>query len=413
MLRNQSPIQFTGTEELKLDANTNTKVTIGDGGLFNQPLQNVVNTDESYEYGSCQGRYCSINTTYGLFWVSQNQGKVFQFSGGLNDITNGGMKWWFSRFLPSFLLAQYPEYPYYDNPIVGVGCQLIYDNTNEVLYLIKKDYKPKLTGSRALILRDGRFYKSATSISPISLTNEEYFEKADVTISYDPKLKVWVSFHDWIPTFVIPGKNHFMTVNVDSIWKHNITCTSYCNFYGIDYPFEIEFTSSTGQEVASMRNLEYILEVYNYYNDCRDRYHVLDENFDQAVIHNTEQISGLLNLFVKSKNNPLDDLKYPQIIGSQINITYSKEENKYRFNQFWDITKDRGEYTKRSIPMLLTEPNGYKFAINPAYVDYNKPVLQRKKFRHYVNNIFLRKKISGKNKFLFKVSNEKLQQSPR
>jgi hypothetical protein len=162
-----------------------------------------------------------------------------------------------------------------------------------------------------------------------------------------------------------------------------------------------------------MRNLEYILEVYNYYNDCRDKFHVLDENFDQAVIHNTEQVSGLLNLFIKSKNNPLDDLKYPKVVGSEINTTFSKEENKYRFNQFWDITKDRGEYSGRSLPMFISEPNGYKFQINPAYVDYNKPVLQRKKFRHYVNNIFLRKKVSGNNKFLFKVSNEKLLQSPR
>jgi len=412
MLNDQSPIQFTGTEELRLDANTNTKVTIGDGGLFNQPLQNVVNVDDSYEYGSCQGRYCSINTTYGLFWVSQNQGKVFQYAGSLNDITNGGMKWWFSRFLPSFLLAMYPDYPYYDNPVEGVGTQLIYDNTNEVLYLIKKDYKPKFENSSVLELKDGKFYLSGTN-TPIPFTNTDYFEEANFTASYDPKLKVWVSFHDWIPTFVIPGKNHFMTVDRDSVWKHNITCTSYCNYYGVDYPFEIEFTSSTGQEVASMRSLEYILEVYNYYNDCRDRFHVLDENFDQAVIHNTEQISGVLNLNLKSKNNPLDDLKYPQILSNQINISYSKEENKYRFNQFWDITKDRGEFNSVSLPMIITEPNGYKFSINPNYVDYAKAALQRKKFRHYVNNIFLRKRVSGKNKFLFKVSNEKLLQSNR
>jgi hypothetical protein len=413
MLRNQSPIQFTGTEELKLDANSNTKVTIGDGGLFNQPLQNVVNVDDSYEYGSCQGRYCSINTTYGLFWVSQNQGKVFQFSGGLNDITNGGMKWWFSRFLPSFLLAQYPDYPYYDNPIVGVGAQLIYDNTNEVIYLIKKDYKPKFTGADALELRDdGQFYIPGGS-APIPFTNEQYFEKADVTISYDPKLKVWVSFHDWIPTFVIPGKNHFMTVNVDSIWKHNITCTSYCNFYGVNYPFEIEFVSATGQEVASMRNLEYILEVYNYYNDCRDKFHVLDENFDQAVISNSEQISGLLELNLKPKNNPVAALSYPQIQTNSIKILFSKEENKYRFNQFWDITKNRGEFTTVNVPMFNTKANGYQYDINSQYIDYTKAALERKRFRHNVNKVWLRKTKSGDLKMLFKISNQKLTQSHR
>lgn len=411
MMKYQSPIQFTGVEELKLDG-TNTKVTIGDGGLFNQAMQSVVNVDESYEYGSNQGRYCAINTTYGLFWVSQNQGKVFQYMGGLNDITNGGLKWWFAKYLPSKLLALYPEYPYGDNPVVGVGVQLIYDNTNEVLYLTKKDYSPKFDTASTLELRNGQFYLPNTN-TPIPFTNTQYFEEASFTISYDPKAKAWISFHDWIPTFLIPGRNHFMSVKNNSIWKHNITCTSYCNFYGVDYPFEIEFVSSTGQQVASMRSIEYILEVYNYSNQCRDRFHVLDQNFDQAIVYNSEQVSGVLQLNLKAKNNPLAMLNYPQINSNYIAIQYSKEENKYRFNQFWDITNNRGEYSPNAIPMFNVAADGYKFNINPAYVNYNKSPLEHKKFRHYVNRVFLRKTISGNNKMLFKLSNEKLLQSPR
>jgi len=412
MMKYQSPVQFTGVEELKLDANTNTKVTIGDGGLFNQALQSAVNVDESYEYGSNQGRYCSVNTTYGLFWISQNQGKVFQYSEGLNDITNGGLKWWFSKYLPSQLLAMYPDYPYGDNPVVGVGVQLIYDNTNEVLYLTKKDYSPKFDSASTLELRDGKFYLP-NSNTPIPFTNTQYFEEANFTISYDPKSKTWVSFHDWIPTFLIPGRNHFMSVNTNSIWKHNITCTSYCNYYGVDYPFEVEFVSTTGQQVNSMRSIEYYLEVYNYSNRCRDKFHVLDQNFDQAIIYNSEQVSGLLELNLKAKNNPLAMLTYPQIGPNSIKIQYSKEENKYRFNQFWDITNNRGEYVPNAIPMFNLQPNGYKFNINPAYVNYAKSPLEHKKFRHYVNRVFLRRLVSGNNKFLFKISNEKLLQSYR
>jgi len=96
-----------------------------------------------------------------------------------------------------------------------------------------------------------------------------------------------------------------------------------------------------------------------------------------------------------------------------IDIQFSKEEQKYRFNQFWDITNDRGEYSGIFRPMFNTEPNGYIYPINPQYVNYNKPVLQRKKFRHNVNRVFLRKVKSTNNKFLFKVSNQKLLQSPR
>lgn len=861
MMAYQGPLSFMGVEELKMDG-TGAKITIGDGGLFQQALQSITNVDESFEYGSNQGRYCSINTVHGVFWISQNQGKVFLFAGQLKEISaSEGMRWWFAKYLPSELLKAFPDYPLYDNPVIGVGVQMMYDNTNDVLYITKKDYKPLrndlayddkgfyyisgttnttipgtttctcpdlftlsgttctgpglvpavpfnsfygyiasnvlhvtsvsgttnikvgqglygvgitnavtitalgtgtggvgtynvsttpnvgssgspiqmitkdntvlkkysinnvygtvaatlyntynlwgrsdninpttsgwnqgpgastyqiLTGFWAnsgrnrlndvgvwyqssqskdgtlfqtftfqlatakeyyiglgadnfasliincqTILEQGNSYnitatcagttltvtfiesgghiginsyfnvgnagpysiisqisgtpnglgtyqlassltlststnllitnqtemsserpgpsgpgfgvqykswniykvnlqaglntvtikvdneqgtpnanngimgyeiydatearlKSVSSVNDLqsiiakdSFTNQpitsasldnktvgslDYdcpcgsvvvrgagtqsdpftywcpdtvtqpatctttpsttikvpiktycnfnsacWEDASFTISYDCKSEKWISFHDWHPTFLIPGRSHFMSVNYNSIWKHNITCTSYCNFYGIDYPFEIEFVSATGQTVNSMRSIEYLLEVYNYFHDCRDKFHVLDQNFDQAMIYNSEQVSGVLQLNIKPKNNPVAALGYPIIRNSPdyIDILFSKEENKYRFDQFWDITKDRGEYTGVKFPMFNTQANGYMYPINPTYVNYNKPVLQRKKFRHNVNKIFLRKVNSGNNKFLFKLSNQKLLQSPR
>jgi hypothetical protein len=702
MMAYQGPLSFMGVEELKMDG-TGAKITIGDGGLFQQALQSITNVDESFEYGSNQGRYCSINTVHGVFWISQNQGKVFLFAGQLKEISaSEGMRWWFAKYLPSELLKAFPDYPLYDNPVIGVGVQMMYDNTNDVLYITKKDYKPlrndlayddkgfyyisgttnttipgtttytcdngftlsgttctgielipaikstsisfvagKISGAyyngkrgayiyntynvngtsssfitipitptnntvwnsdnnplfgrlnnvgfwkqndisylttpvgltftfslnipsgsksyyvgigvdnyaevivncntilqmdpAAMDINHGGVYgvpyegwhiykitlnngvnyvtikginlggpgalgyeiydatdtqlinvpsvtqlenliakdsitglpitsknlfgktldsinyncdcgsvvvrgtasnptywcpttvsKPATSDTTPSTTikvpiktycnfNSACWEDASFTVSYDCKSEKWISFHDWHPTFLIPGRSHFMSVNYNSIWKHNITCTSYCNFYGIDYPFEIEFVSATGQTVNSMRSIEYLLEVYNYFRDCRDKFHVLDQNFDQAIIYNSEQVSGVLQLNIKPKNNPVAALGYPIIRNSPdyIDILFSKEENKYRFDQFWDITKDRGEYTGVKFPMFNTQANGYMYPINPTYVNYNKPVLQRKKFRHNVNKIFLRKVKSGNNKFLFKISNQKLLQSPR
>jgi hypothetical protein len=410
MMNNQSPVQFTGVDQLQTD--TGVKLTIGDGGLFQQPLQNIVNSDESYEYGSCQNKFSVIGTTYGVFWVSQNQGKVFQFSGQLKEISRDGMKWWFANYLPSQLLKVYPTYPFSDNPVIGVGVQMIYDNTNEVVYITKKDYKP--IQGRSLLIDEKGFYKVTTGGKVyIPLTDTTYFENASWTVSYDPKSQTWISFHDWIPSFLIPGKAHFMSVNINSIWKHNVRCDSFANYYNVNYPFEVEFVSATGQQVNSMRNIEYLLEAYTFHNDCRDKFHILDSNFDQAIIYNSEQVSGLLELELKSKSNPLSLLTYPQIRTQSIGINYSKEENKYRFNQFWDITKNRGEFQSVNLPMFNTEPNGYKFQINPAYVDYNKSSLERKKFRHNVNKVLLRKQVSNNTKYLFKISNQKLLQSPR
>ena len=414
MMKYQSPLQFAGVEQMTLDA-SGTKVTIGDGGLFTgqQQLQAIVNADDSFEYGSCQSRFSTIGTPYGIFWVSQNQGKVYNYSGNLEEISKSGMKWWFSEYLPSELLKVYPLYPQDDNMVKGVGVQIMYDNTNEVLYISKRDYKPK--SSAYIYDKSGTFYlvNADGSKSEISLRNENYFDNASWTMSYDCKTKAWISFHDWVPTFMIPGKAHFMSVALDSIWKHNIRRDLYCSFYNKDYPFEVEFVSATGQQVNSLRNIEYLLEVYKYHNGGRDKYHVLDENFDQAIIYNSEQVSGLLELEMKPKNNPAWLLDYPKINFSSITILFAKEENKYRFNQFWDITKDRGEFIWVNKPMFTTQPNGYEFDVNYDYVQYDKPMEERKKFRHNVNRVFLRKLLSTDKKFIFKISNQKLLSSPR
>jgi hypothetical protein len=245
-------------------------------------------------------------------------------------------------------------------------------------------------------------------------SDSKYWEDASWTISYDPKIKSFISFHDWKPTFVLPGKQHFMSVNYDSIWKHNSRCDLFCNFYGNDYPFDIEFISSTGQSVTTMKSIEYILEAYKFHNDCSDKFHVLDEGFDQAMIYNSEQISGLLELVLKSKINPLDLLSYPQIATESIKIQYSKEENKYRFNEFWDITKDRGEFNStKNVPMMVTSANGVDYRVNPDYVNYAKDPLQHKRFRHHANKVWLRKVTSGNMKMIIKISNQKINPSYR
>lgn len=409
MMARQSPLQFIGVDQLQTDAGT--KITVGDGGLFNQALQNLVNTDESYEYGSCQSKFAVLGTVHGVFWVSQNQGKVFQYAGQMKEISRDGMKWWFAKYLPSELLKVYPDYPLRDNPVQGIGVQMIYDNINEIIYITKKDYKPR---RRDLIYDNGGFYAMVNGIKTyFPFTRTDVWENASWTISYDPKNQMWLSFHDWIPSFLIPGKGHFMSVNIDSIWKHNVRCDRYTNFYGIDYPFEVEFVSATGQQVNSMRNIEYLMEAYRFHNDCADKFHVLDANFDQAIVYNSEQVSGVLELELKSKTNPISMLNYPQVRAQSIGINYSKEENKYRFNQFWDITRDRGEFQGVNVPMFNTAANGYQYSVNPQYVNYNKPVLERKKIRHNVNRVLLRKLRSDDLKMIFKISNQKLLQSPR
>ena len=431
--KNSSPLIFQGVDQLETEFGT--KITIGDGGLFSQTPQAVSVADKQYEYGSSQNRLSVISTPAGMFYVSQNQGKVFTFSGGLSEASQNGMKWWFSEFLPYKLLIDFPDYPHTDNPVAGIGCQSIYDNESTVLYISKRDFKLR-EQYKGLIKYNPKtnefLYGNRTTVK---LGDSTFFEDASWTVSYDPKSQFWISFHDWHPNLTLPTKNTFLSTKGNTIWKHNETCNSFCNFYGIDYPFEIELPIVNGQTVTTLRSVEYMLECYKKSRfNCVDQFHVLDYNFDKAVIYNTEQVSGVLNLNIYPKNNVALSQQYPIVNLNTIDILFSKEENKYRFNQFWDITRNRGEFpigsayppTTPVIPgttvlpgpydteqIWVTQANGYIKTLNQANLNYNKTELERKRFRHYINFVNLSKEVSGDVNMILKILNTKNTYSPR
>lgn len=406
LFENESPIMFQGVDTLQTDIGT--KITIGDGGLFSQPLQNIFNADSPFEYGSCQDRLSVINTPRGLFWISQNQGKIFNMQGQVEEISLKSMRYWLAEYLPYKLLEDFPNFELLENPVIGIGCQSAYDSEYGIVYFMKKDYQLRKDITQTVTYIGGNRFL-VNGVLQVELGDPRFFADASWTLSYDTEEKIWLSFHDWHPTLSIGSKTHVFSIMNEGIWKHNDLCDSYCNFYGIDYPWEIEYVRPTIQAVEVTRSMEYMLECYRYgQNNCFDRFHVLDFNFDEAVVYNTEQVSGLLRLNLTPKNNAPQIVQYPIINPNWIDILYSKEEQKYRFNQFWDITDDRGEFNLAAQRHIwITEPNGYIRNLNPANLNYNKPPHQRKKFRHYVNMVLLRRRVSGNTKMLLMVAANK------
>jgi hypothetical protein len=309
----------------------------------------------------------------------------------------------------------------------------MYNNRDTIAYFCKKDFKLKDEFKDRTVYDECRNVFIVDGSARFKLGDPLIFHDASWTVSFDPKSKFFISFHDWHPDLLIPSKNTFLSVKDDSIWVHNDACTQFCNFYDTPAVMEIELPITTGQTVTTLRSVEYILEAYRRY-DCIDQFHILDQNFDHAFVYNSEQVSGHLHLNLFPKNNITLAQQYPITNPNSISILYSKEENKYRFNQFWDVTKDRGEFPVGSnypptgplIPgttildgpkaderIWITQPNGYIRDLNPANLDYNKSELQRKKFRHYLNYLVLRKDIVGNVDMILKLTNAKQVYSPR
>lgn len=635
LMEDASPALLQGIQSIS--SSDGAEYTVGTGNLFAQGLQSITNSDDNFQYASCQGRLGVVATPYGVVWLSQNTGKIFVYSSGLSDIAERGLKYDLSLFMPSMLLKQFPNYDLGDNPVVGVGMQLIYDNINSMLYICKKDKRlldqyvgtvfydplygfyttdgiyrcatgytlvgttcvrttPALStgtisrlspvslgiyGNRGGVLFNpgynvfgigsnavlsAAFWAAKTNtigvwdvinnplsvwvgfrqcftvpdtktyyigiaadnniriqldgitiidistvsgttaytaqfssisftysnsapyqlfqIFPITLTAgthaidaqalndigagmiaveiynntasdinaatsdsglnkvfttqgktsftdfeyycpvgyttipgstpcdipqckdvqpavlnrypvpDSYFEDTSWTLSYNMQKQQFVSWHDWKPSLNIPTKTHFITTNGigNQLWRHNKVTDSFCNYYGIDYPFEIEYPVTTGSNVTTLESIEIMLESYSYKRNQVDHFHEYDGFFNHCYVYNSEQATPLMLMALKPYNDPLNSAGYPFFTAQGINTYYTKQEQKYRIAMgLRDYTLDRYEFGLGATQFLQTKNNWYQQDLNPLFYDYNKKWNQLKKIRHFKSRIFLRR----------------------
>ena len=79
----------------------------------------------------------------------------------------------------------------------------------------------------------------------------------------------------------------------------------------------------------------------------------------------------------------------------------------------WGSYQNRGEFTNVEQSIFNTESNGYIRPLNTINLNYQKSPTERKKFRHYSNNLILRRNVSGNRKMLLRLNNTKLLLSQR
>ena len=118
---------------------------IGTGDYFSIPPKKIIDDDTGSSAGT-EHKWGTIKTPYGIFFVSEREGKIFQFDGKLKPITSLGMENYFQNNIPVKLDKQYYKnnnipYPFKNNPsnIYGTGFISTYDSTKERIIYTKKD----------------------------------------------------------------------------------------------------------------------------------------------------------------------------------------------------------------------------------------------------------------------------------
>jgi hypothetical protein len=383
---------FNAYDTLELDK---TIVTVGSGGMFSQRPQTFGNTDNGY--GGSSSKYAIDITSLGVFYTDIERGQIFLYQKGLMPISDQKMTKWFIRNLYSKFLRTISNLDNFeklnqDNPFYGFGLQSVYDSKNKLWFLTKKDYllrnREELINFSITDLGE-LLYKGGI----VDFSNKELFKDVSWTISYNPAIQKWFSFHSFYPNFTMYSDEDFYT-GINKVLDDEITSViykhwdkkSFQSYYEELFPFEITLTTSKPGIVNILHSLEYELKNYEVINEeTQDLFFTHLFNFNKAIISTDNQSSGLLLLNPKDKNNPYQTLDYPRIndidpLNLKIDTLYSKVEgNKYRLNQFFDIVKDKNN----NLPIFEHDENGVdRYPVNLEYDKVNNEVLRSQKLRN-------------------------------
>jgi hypothetical protein len=320
------------------------QLEIGNAEMFKQKPVELSKTDLGY-IGTQHKAY--VKCEYGTFWVDAKRGHIYQITGeGFNEIKTENNFNWFKNNLPFSILKDFPDADI-DNPQSGLGIVMGWDERYERVFITKLDYLARKDLVGIITYEDRKFYYQEINLRvEVQLTNPTYFENKSWTVAYSPKLKNFISFYSFLPNFFVPLLGHFQTIintgTGSSIWNHNLSIFTYQTYYGILYPYILEYNVNSFPQVSTVNSVTLMQDIQEYYSDYE--YYSLSTankknlaNFTKAIIYNKEQSSGIIKLIPEEFGNTRQKITYPRMTATGIEALISRREQLYTFNGFWNV----------------------------------------------------------------------------
>jgi len=141
-------------------------------------------------------------------------------------------------------------------------------------------------------------------------------------------------------------KSKYSVTYQSCLWKHLTDVVHYNFYYDNIEPYIIEHPFSYNYQDEILQNVQDYTKVYEYTKDptgvFTDVYRVQPNNkwFNKAVLYNDQQSSGILTLESKPLNNLQAYNAYPKYFTDTKTITFTKSDNFYQYNTFWNVVKD-------------------------------------------------------------------------
>ena len=183
--------------------------------------------------------------------------------------------------------------------------------------------------------------------------------------------------------------------NTGSLWRHLTDVINYNKFYDNIEPYIIEYPFAYQSYDEILQNVKDYSKVFNYlpildgvFND-NSQIAVDNQWFNKAVLYNSQQSTGILELVPKPMHNLKQYLAYPIYNEFSKTITYTKSDNFYQYNTFWGLVKNK------ALPLFTTacESLSIDKVVNQANMDYGKRSFKKEplrakdlKVRHILDN---------------------------
>jgi hypothetical protein len=167
------------------------------------------------------------------------------------------------------------------------------------------------------------------------------------------------------------------------LWTHLKNPVIYNYFYGniepyiIEYPFSYQFNDEIIQNVKDYtKAYKYLPDTDRVSDEC-DKIETDDVWFNKAIVYNGQQSSGILKLVPKPINNLKAYNQYPIYNTDSKTIMFTKSDNFYQYNTFWNVVKDR------STPLFLRSCESLSIdkIVNQANMDYGLRSFKKETFR--------------------------------
>lgn len=343
-------------------------IRLGSGKLFEQAPVEISIADSGY--AGTRSQWAFNNTQFGSFMIDDKRGKVFLFNGdGLSEISTYKMKAWFANNLPLNLQKSFPQIKdSMDAPSskFGIGFISTFDYVDNLWILTKKDYEliDKTLVDQITII-DNKFYYNNIQIE---LTDPKYFINKSWTISYDVVDKRWKSWYSFIPDYYLSDDVNYYSAMGNGIWKHESEL--FHVYYGKSYPFIVETLTKNNGLTTVLNNVSFHTRCYKY--NGRNDDELLDITFDKAIFYNTNESTGMLDLYVQDENKLSSLFSIPSSLSASRKIPIRRRDHDWNVSDIYNIIADGNEPLFTDDWGSIQDQYPIDKVVNPNALDYDK-----------------------------------------